>query len=414
MSRNTLFSLLILSFILISVPVLQAQTGPVAGEKYSVTFIPPTDSPLASSDELTLIYVFDFWNVRYGTRLALWQNVLRPDTSRVHAAALSKGPGGWSAEIEIPADAALLSYIVKGGQNIVGNNEKTFTSYVYDKSGKPVRNARFFNIPFLRLARAEIGSMVQEAEREITEYPENFSAYHQYFKLLLEQGKGSTKVQSRISSRLDQLEQRYGAMSDFLNMAAETWYYVLQDQEKALEYRSKIVPNEQWPQVFRMFDSDSKEEDLRTRQVQAEQFRSKLVNAEMPAFNLHDKEGSKVAFPNLDGKVRLMVFWASSSENSKQMLGLIRDVVSGFPSRSLEVVAVNLDPEEQKATEFYNREAFPFVLLFNQGSALQLLGVDSIPITYVIDSRGVVRSILVGYAMAHADELRTALGAMLD
>jgi peroxiredoxin len=414
MPRLILSFLLILIFVLMTVQDLRAQPGPVAGKKYTVTYIPRPESPLASSKQMSLVYVFDFWNVRYGTRLAIWQNVLSPDTTRVHVVPMSRGTYDWSAEIEIPADAALLSYIVKDGEHIDGNNEKTFTSYVYDRGGKPMRDARFFNLPFLRLARAELGSMVVEAQREISDFPENFTAYHQYFKLLLEEGKGSSRVQQRISAHLDRLEQLYGTESGFLNLAAETWYYVLQDQERALSYRDRIEPNQQWPQVFRMFNSDSKQEDRRQRQIQAEQVRNALVNAESPAFNLHDRYGNKVAFPNLDGKVRVLVFWASSSPNSGRMLGLIRDISAGFPSSALEIVAVSVDPEEQKAIEFYTREAYPFTQLFNQGATLQLLGVDNIPITYVVDSRGIIRNILIGFEASHAATLREAIGSLLE
>ncbi|MBE0642965.1 MAG: redoxin domain-containing protein [Bacteroidetes bacterium] len=405
---------LFLFLLLLSAPVLHAQKGPVAGQRYTITYNPPPDSPLATAEQLTLIYVFDMWNVRYGTRLALWQNVLRPDTARVRFLPLRKEKGGWTGAIDVPSTAALFSYIVGDGKYIDGNNEQTYTSYVYDAEWKPVRNARFYNVSFLRLAEAELGTIVQEAEREITEYPENFPAYNQFFKLMLEQGKGSARIQQRIAQRLDQLEQRYGADPEFLNMAAETWYYVLQDQEKGLEYRDKIPPNEQWPQVFRMYSSDSKQEEQRQRQLQAEQQRNKLLNSELPAFNLHDEAGSKVAFPMTDGKARVMIFWASTSSNSGQMLATIRDVVSAFPASAVEVVAVSVDPEEKNAIEQFTREAYPFTLLFNQGATLQMLGVDSIPITYVIDGRGFVRNILVGNVPAHAGALRSALRSMLE
>ncbi len=413
--HRIIFPILCLSlFLLPSSPALQAQKGPVAGTKHTVTYIAPPASPLASAERLTLLYVFDYWNTRYGTRLALWQNVLLPDTTRVRSATLVKGPGGWSAEIEIPADAALLSYIVGDGTHIDGNNERTYTSYIYDASGKPVRNARFFNIPFLRLARAELGSIVQEAEREIADFPENFPAYNQFFQLLLEQAKGSTRVQERIATRLEQLEQRYGEDTEFLNMAAETWYYVMQDQEKALEYRGRIAPTQQWPQVFRMFDHSSRQEDERQDRLRAEQFRGKLLNARLPAFNLRDRENKKIGFPQSDGRARVFVFWASTSQNSTRMLAAVREAVNSPGATTPEVLAVSVDTDDQKAVEQFTREGYPFTLLFNQGAALQLLGVDGIPMTYVVDAGGIVRGILVGFEPAHAETLRSVLAAMQD
>lgn len=413
MNRSLFFLLVVLHLLVFSSPTLLAQNGPVAGTSYTLTYIPPTESPIAGSTELTLIYVFDYWNVRYGTRLALWQNVLRPDTARVRFAPLAKGPGGWTATIDIPPGAALLSYIVGDGKTIEGNNERTYTSYIYDASGKPVRNARFYNIPFMQLAREDLGLVVQEAEREIIEYPENFQAYHQYFKLLLEQAKGGSRTQQRIATRIDELEKRYGAETEFLNMAAETWYYVLQDQEKGLEYRSKITPNEQWPQVFRMFDRNTKEEEQRQRVLLAEQQRTKLINSELPAFNLHDRDNRKVGFPQKDGKVRILVFWASTSANSGQMLDALREIAAGRARETFEIVAVSVDPDETKAFEFFGGKSYPFTLLFNQGSTLQILGIDSIPVTIVVDGQGIVRNVQVGYTGANAESVKETVDSLI-
>ncbi|MDX9760071.1 MAG: TlpA disulfide reductase family protein [Bacteroidota bacterium] len=405
----------IISFLLLVAltATLHAQSGPVAGRPYTVTYVPPPDSPFASAKELTLIHTFDYWNVRYGTRLALWQNVLRPDTGRVRFARLEKGPGGWRATIDIPETAALLSYIIGDGTTIDGNHERTFTSYVYDAEGRPVRNARFYNIPFLRLAREDLGRIVQEAEREIIEYPENFPAYHQYFKLLLEQARGNTRTQQRIATRIDELEQRFGGNYEFMNMAAETWYYVLQDQEKGLAYREKIPPNAQWPQVFRMYDRGTKEEELRQRALHAEQQRTRLINTELPAFNLHDRDDRKVAFPQKDGKVRIFVFWASTSANSGQMLEGLRDIAATRPRDAFEVVAVSVDPDETKAFEHFSGHSYPFVLLFNQGATLLRLGVDSIPTTFVVDGTGIVRDTQVGFSPATVTAIRKTVDDLL-
>ena len=411
--KPSLLPVLVLCLLALAVPPLSAQTGPVAGEPYTLTYVPQPDSPLAGADALTLIYVFDYWNVRYGTRLALWQNVLRPDTGRVRYAELRKEKGGWTATIDIPADAALLSYVVGDGEHLDGNNEKTYTTYVYGKDGRPVRNARFFNISFLRLAREDLGRIVQEAEREIVDYPENFPAYHQYFKLLLEQAKGSARVQGRIATRIDELEKRYGADPEFLNMAAETWYYILQDQEKGLEYREKITPGQQWPQVFRMFDRNAKMEEQRQREIYAEQQRTKLINTELPAFNLHDRDENKVGFPQKDGKVRILVFWASSSSNSGQMLTALRPVAEGAPRDAVEVVAISVDPDETKAMEHFQGRGYPFTLLFNQGATLQILGVDSIPVTFVVDGEGMVRNVQVGYSAANISAIRETVDGLL-
>jgi len=123
--------ILILSLFFILSPVLlQAQNSPVAGKTYTLVYHPAPDSPLADASSLSVFYVFDFWNKRFGTRLALWNNVVHADTSRLHVLPLIKKQEEWIAEIPIPTDAALLSYIVSDGSNVDGNNQRTYVNYI--------------------------------------------------------------------------------------------------------------------------------------------------------------------------------------------------------------------------------------------------------------------------------------------
>lgn len=385
----------------------------MAGGTFTVLYNPPADSPLAEASEVTLVYVYDFWNVRYGTRLALWQNVLDPDTSRVHHVRMERAGESWAADIPIPADAALLSYVVTDGTHVDGNEEKTWVRYVLGDDGKPVMNARFYNISFLKLAREEIGVLIREAEREVVAWPENFRAYQQYFTLLLEQAKGSPRTQDRIAGRIDELETEYGGNADFLNMAAEVWYYVLQDQERALEYRKRIEPSAMWPQVFAMADRQSTQQTEADRARFSADRRGELIGEVLPDFNLHDAKGEKVGFPRKNGTPLVLLFWASTSDKSRGMLDALRAAAAPLPDGAVDIVAVSLDLEQETARAYWDERSLPFELLYNQGSTLHLLGVDSIPITFLVDAEDKVRDVLVGYDSGVTSRLRTALTTLL-
>ncbi len=386
-----------------------AQSGPVAGSTYTVVYNPHPSSPLARADALTLLYVFDFWNVRYGTRMALWQNVLRPDTSRLRMQPMTKKGESWEARIAIPGDAALLSWVVGDGEHLDGNGERTYVEYVLRPDGVPALNARYFNVQFMRLAGQDIGLLIREMERELSDYPKNFPAYHQYFSLLIEQGRGSVRIQERIANRLQELERLYGTEEDFLNLAAQTWYYLLQDQTRAFSYRERIPPARQWPQVLRMVNREEKQMQDRDRQLQSEQRRAQILNTELPEFNLRNEQGGKVSFPARNGKPSVLVFWASTSENSKRLLAELPRLLR---RDDVDVVLVSLDPDESKAAAFVRESALPYRLLFNQGAAVQILGVDSIPVAFVIDGRDIIRSIHIGYSTAQLEELRAALATI--
>ncbi len=393
---------------------LAAQAGPVAGSDFTVVYTPSVSSPLADAENLTLVYVFDFWNVRYGTRLALWQNVLDPDTSRVHHVPMQRAGSSWKASIPIPANAALLSYVVTDGARVDGNNERTWVHYVLNAQGDPVMNARFFNIPFLKMAREEIGVQIREAEREVVDWPENFRAYQQYFTLLLEQAKGSPRTQERIVTRIEELEERYGNNPGFLNMAAEVWYYVLQDQARALEYRNRIEQSSMWPQVFAMANRQSGQQNEIERAKYHAERRSQLRGSALPEFNLHDDDGNKVGFPGENGRPLVLLFWASTSEKSRAMLSALQTAMAPLPAGAIDVVVVSLDLEPEKARALIEEQSLPWTLLYNQGNTLYQLGVDSIPVTFLVDGESTVRDILVGYDAGTVGTLRAALTKLVS
>ncbi len=407
--RTLVLAVFLLASMCILSAQLSAQKGPVAGGKYSVVYNPPSASPLSKVSSLSLYYVFDYWNLRYGTRLALWQNVLRPDTTRLHAAPMQRLKDGWTATIDVPADAALLSWIVSDGQHMDGNSERTYVEYVLGSDGKPVRNARYYNVQFLRLGGNDIGTIIGEMEREIADHPQNFPAYHQYFSLLMEQSKGSSKIQERIANRLDEMEKTYGDDDEFLNLAAQTWFYILQDQKQGLAFRERIPPGRHWPQVLRMFDREGKQAEESERQLQSQSRRSQLLNTELPSFNLKNAAGEKVSFPRRDGQPLLVLFWASTSERSLQQIDKLRQILESGDGAGIDVVYVSLDPDEQRAAAVARERGFEAGLLFNQGATLATLGVDSLPTLFVVDSRDIVRTIQVGFSLQQVEELRSLL-----
>jgi hypothetical protein len=411
MKQHLLLSLFLLFLCMSGTTLpLSAQQRPVVGKTHTVVYNPPAESPLAKTSSLTLYYVFDFWHVRYGTRMALWQNVLRPDTNRLHSAPMQRSGQSWQAEITIPSTAALLSWIVSDGEHLDGNNEKTFVEYVFGDDGKPVRNARYFNVQFLRLARSEPGTLVREMERELADYPDNFIAYHQYFSLLIEQGKGSVRVQERIANRLEELESRHGGDDEFLNLAAQTWYYLLHDQSRGLDIRKRISPTRLWPQVLRMYDRETKQAEDMERQLQSRSRREQLLNTELPRFNLNTAEGDKSAFPRDNGRPLILLFWATTSERSMQKLSEVKSLLSANPG--VDVVYVNVDVDETQAAEVATERGVLPHLLYNQGATLAILGIDSLPTLLAVDSRNVIRSIQVGFTAAQIEEVRALLPSL--
>ena len=394
-------------------PFVSAQIKPVVGTPLDLFYRPDAAGPLAEADSLELVYVFNFWGTRTGTRLALFENVLRPDPTRVKKILMVKTDIGWKATIDIPSYAAVLSYYVTDGVHRDDNKERTYAWRVYDKDGQPVRNARYFMTHFLELGRESIDARVKESEDEIVAYPENFKAYIQYFPLLFEQEKGSERVRNRILEKLSALESAYPENTDVLNLIAHTLYYVLRETEKGLEYKNRIGISNQWPEVVLMFDRERTFEQQRRVAQERKNKREALLHTNILGFSFLDFGLQKQALRADSGSVIVLTFWATSSEQSKKMFKPLMKLQEKYRGKPLKILLVNVDPDHNVAAKFLEQEPLPIEQRINFGSNLIELGVDSIPMTFVLDKSGSVRKILVGYAEERESELDQLLETLL-
>ncbi len=380
---------------------LHAQLTPVAGRPLDVQYRPATGHPFASAERLDLVYVFNYWGTRYGTRLALYENVLRPDTSQVRRVAMTRDGAAWTARIDIPAKAALLSYYVTDGNIRDDNNERTYCAYVYGDDGKPVRNARFFMTSCLGLTRGSLDRRLREAEDEIIAYPENFKAYPLFFSLLFEREKGDERVRKKIVERLGKLEAQYADSSDFNNLAARTYFYTLRDIETAQMYKEKVPVTNQWPDVLLIYDRDRQNEEMRRMQEERRRVRAALVGSDVPEIAYLDTASVKKSFRDEKGRMLLIVFWANTSSQSMKALGEAASLRDRIASPDFDVIGINVDfelPAAKKAALALN---IPVRHGFKQGAILEEFGVDGIPQGYLVDAAGVVRAVYDGMKPEH-------------
>jgi peroxiredoxin len=400
---------LLLLLILLLPVVSTSQFKPTKGAIASISYDPEKAGIFKHLDQMKVVYVVNFWNKRQGTRLALRENVLRPDSTRVKTAALTKTDISWNADLEIPPNGAVLSYYITDGEVIDDNDGRTFVAYVYNSEGAPVANAHYFMVPFLQMEGESLPELVRESEREIMHYPENFRAYSQYFALYMEQEKGSQRGQRRIINRLNELEEKYGDQPECLNLIARTYYFILRDLENALIYKEKIDQRDRWPEVETIFDSRSHTEKKQQRAKDMEDARAAIINTPAPAISFIADGNSRIAVQDFKSKVVVLVFWATSSELSKKLFSPLSEILKKHKSKGLEVLAVNTGEDKKLVKDYVSKAKLSFNFAFNNGSAFKLYGVDGIPQTYVIDRDGVVRNVIVGYSPAQIPELEKAI-----
>lgn len=115
------------------------------------------------------------------------------------------------------------------------------------------------------------------------------------------------------------------------------------------------------------------------------------------------------------GKVVYLDFWASWCAPCLVSLPMLDDLRKEFPSDQFQVLAVNLDTEPAKAQSFLAKRPVGYPSASDpQGRVPQSFGLSTMPTSYLIDRKGVVRYVHAGFRKDDIDEIRAKVRELVE
>jgi peroxiredoxin len=122
------------------------------------------------------------------------------------------------------------------------------------------------------------------------------------------------------------------------------------------------------------------------------------VGDEAPNFTLRDLTGNVMSLSQLRGKVVLLNFWATWCGPCRVEMPAMEQLYRTLPRREFEILAVSTDPQGAVVTRPFQREmGFTFPILHDSEYRVGLTyGARTIPITFMVDRRGIVRQKIFG------------------
>jgi thiol-disulfide isomerase/thioredoxin len=125
--------------------------------------------------------------------------------------------------------------------------------------------------------------------------------------------------------------------------------------------------------------------------------------------------GAPLKLSSLRGKVVLVDFWASWCEPCKKELPLLDKLAPKLRARGIEIVAVNIDDDTKKASDFVASHALHLTVV--PDATKKIVGSyepPKMPSSFVVDKGGVVRAVHGGFEPGDEAKLEAELNALVS
>jgi peroxiredoxin len=143
--------------------------------------------------------------------------------------------------------------------------------------------------------------------------------------------------------------------------------------------------------------------------------RHELLNNPAPAFAVESVNSKgKIDLAQLSGKVVLVDFWATWCEPCKKAFPKLEDLRMKYEQAGFAVVAISEDDEGNAIPTFGTTYGAKFPLVWDKDKSIAgKWKPPTMPSSFVVDKKGVVRFVHVGYHEGEEKEIETELKSLL-
>jgi thiol-disulfide isomerase/thioredoxin len=127
-----------------------------------------------------------------------------------------------------------------------------------------------------------------------------------------------------------------------------------------------------------------------------------------------DLQGCDVDIAALSGQVRVIDFWATWCEPCKEAMPVLDGIARELGPRGVRVFGISIDDDPAQIARYLGERPVSFPILWDKDSArLNRLGVSFMPVTLLVDRRGVIRHVHQGWDSRRAQVERAEVEALL-
>lgn len=133
-----------------------------------------------------------------------------------------------------------------------------------------------------------------------------------------------------------------------------------------------------------------------------------------PDFTLKSKDGGNMRLSEQRGNIVLVNFWASWCGPCREELPAFEELYQEYQDLGVEILAVNVDDDPEKANVLLDDIEVSFPVLFDtSGDVSQLYDVNAMPTTVMVDRDGNVRLLHPGYRKGDEKKYEKAIKMLM-
>ncbi len=128
-----------------------------------------------------------------------------------------------------------------------------------------------------------------------------------------------------------------------------------------------------------------------------------------------DLGGREVRVPQGGGQVRIVDFWATWCDPCREQLPFLDRLAAEYGPQGLSVYGVSFDEDRAALERFLEHTPVSFEILWDKGGTglADKLEVTRLPTTLVVDRRGVVRDVHLGYDRGEEGKIEASVRRLL-
>ena len=140
-----------------------------------------------------------------------------------------------------------------------------------------------------------------------------------------------------------------------------------------------------------------------------------LLGSAVPDFAAPSVNGKgRATVKSNAGKVTIVDFWATWCEPCKKSFPRLEDLYVKYRASGMDIVAVSEDDENEGIPAFGNSFGAKFPLVWDNGKAIaSKWQPKSMPSTFVVDRKGVIRFVHLGYHDGEEAEIEREVKSLL-